>query len=421
MLSPVTIKRLAVLVAVVTTTFSSAASAEIYHWLQYAPDGLEVRAITDHPTCPSAAVGGVAKTMTIRAAPDEGYPVSVCALAVPADAKSVTVASVPVALPVAEPKRIAVIGDTGCRLLRMAIQACNDPQKWPFRLIAEVVAQLKPDLVIHVGDYHYRETPCPDGEAGCAGSPFGDNWLVWRADFFSPADTLLKVAPWVFVRGNHEECNRGGRGWSRTLEPYAFDAAKGCNGVGKPLVVRLPGLTLAVMDVSSAREERVDEAQAQLFREQYRSLAETTTGPLWILQHRPIWSPGGTVAGKLVGDNKTLAVAASGLLPANAALILAGHHHLFQVLDYQSDLPVQIVSGNSGDYLNPGSPTDPAGWVVNGVTVKSGLHMPGTFGFSMFEKQSDGWQLTNYTRLGVARASCLIKGRTAACTSNQAQ
>lgn len=404
--------------AVICVALSSTASAETFHWLQYGPDGLEARVITDQPACPKASMDGVEQTMTIRAVPGEQYPITVCALPVSAEARSAAIADVPLALPGAEPRRIAVIGDTGCRLKGMAVQACNDPQQWPFRLIAEVVAQLKPDLVIHVGDYHYRETPCPAGEAGCAGSPFGDNWPVWRADFFAPADTLLKVAPWVFVRGNHEECDGGGRGWSRALDPFVFDSATGCNGVGTPLVVRLPGLTLVVMDVSSAREERIDDVQAQAFREQYRSIATTTIGPTWILQHRPIWSPGGTFAGKLIGDNKTLAAAASDMIPDQVTLILSGHHHLFQVLNYQSNLPVQVVSGNSGDYLNPGSSTDPAGWVINGMTVKSGLHMPGSFGFSLFEKQNDGWQLSNFSRLGIARASCFIKGRTAVCPSN---
>jgi hypothetical protein len=413
-----TAMRVAILFFVALNTFSSVASAETFHWLQYGPDGLEVRAIVDQPACPKATVDGVQKTMTIRAVPGEQYPITVCALSVPAAAQAAAIADVPLTLPGQEPRRIAVIGDTGCRLKGSAVQACNDPQQWPFRLIAEVVAQLKPDLVIHVGDYHYRETPCPAGEAGCAGSPYGDNWPVWRADFLAPADTLLKVAPWVFVRGNHEECDRGGRGWSRALDPYAFDSATGCSGVGNPLVVRLRGLTLAVLDVSSAREERLDDVQAHAFREQYRSLAATTVGPTWILQHRPIWSPGGTFAGKLVGDNKTLAAAAIDMIPEHVTLILSGHHHLFQVLNYRSNLPVQIVSGNSGDYLNGGSSIDPAGWLINGVKVKSGLHMPGSFGFSIFEKQNGGWQLTNYSRLGVARTSCLIKDRTAACTPN---
>src|SRR5471032_108291 len=281
---PMTTIRASILFCAVLVAFSSIASAESYHWLQYGPDGLEARAITDQAACPAAEIDGVQSVMNVRAAPGEQYPVTVCALPIPAGAKSAAIANVPLSVPSSEPKRIAVIGDTGCRLKGSTVQACNDPQQWPFRLIAEVVAQLKPDLVIHVGDYHYRETPCPAGDTGCAGSPFGDIWAVWQADFFAPADTLLKVAPWVFVRGNHEECDRGGRGWSRALEPYAFDAANGCNGVGKPLIVRLPGLTLGVMDVSSALENNLDETQAQLFREQYRSLSATTTGPIWILQ-----------------------------------------------------------------------------------------------------------------------------------------
>ncbi|HMJ41999.1 MAG TPA: metallophosphoesterase [Pseudolabrys sp.] len=401
-------------IAVCAALQSYAAMAETYHWLQYAPAGLEVRAVTDQAACPPATVDGAPQTMAVRAAPGEHYPVTACTLPLPAGTKSAAIAGVPVAMPSREPTRIAVIGDTGCRLKGMAVQACNDPQKWPFRLIAEVVAQLKPDLVIHVGDYHYRETPCPEGEAGCAGSPFGDNWPVWRADFFAPADTLLRVAPWVLVRGNHEDCERGGKGWSRILDPYAFDTAKGCNDIGKPLLVRLPGLTLAVMDVATAREERVDDSQVPAFRDHYRALAEVT-GPIWIVQHRPIWSPGGTFGGKLIGDSKTLAVAADGLIPENVGLMLSGHHHLFQVLQYQTNLPVQIVSGNSGDALNPGAPTNPAGWVVNGVTVKSGLHVPGSFGFSMFEKKDGGWQITNYDRLGAARTSCVIKDRAATC------
>ena len=44
----------------------------------------------------------------------------------------------------------------------------------------------KPDLVIHVGDYFYRENACPADATGCQGTPFGDNWPTWAADFFNP-------------------------------------------------------------------------------------------------------------------------------------------------------------------------------------------------------------------------------------------
>ena len=59
----------------------------------------------------------------------------------------------------------------------------------------------------------------PAGLAGCAGSPFGDNWPTWQADFFAPAQPLLRAAPWVVVRGNHEDCSREGLGWFRFLDP----------------------------------------------------------------------------------------------------------------------------------------------------------------------------------------------------------
>ena len=46
---------------------------------------------------------------------------------------------------------------------------------------------MQPDLVIHVGDYHYRESPCADGNEGCAGSPWGYGFDAWQADFLASA------------------------------------------------------------------------------------------------------------------------------------------------------------------------------------------------------------------------------------------
>ena len=58
----------------------------------------------------------------------------------------------------------------------------------------------KPDLVIHVGDYYYRENACPPNK-GCADSPFGDHWPTWQAELFDPAG-FVDIAPpggWVPV------------------------------------------------------------------------------------------------------------------------------------------------------------------------------------------------------------------------------
>jgi hypothetical protein len=394
---------------------AGSAHAEIYRWLQYGPAGLEARATTDEAGCPSVSMDGQPATMAVRAAPGEQFAITVCTLSVPPGTQSLAIEGVPLPVPGGEPQRIVVIGDTGCRLKGSYIQACNDPEQWPFRQVTEAAAQQKPDLVIHVGDYHYRETPCPPGVTGCAGSPFGDTWAVWRADFFSPAETLLRTAPLVPVRGNHEECARGGRGWSRALAPEPFAVDKGCNGPSSAYVVRLPGLTLAVFDVSSAREDKADERQVAAFREQYAALARTTDGPTWILQHRPIWSPGGAFGGKLLGDSRTLEAAAKDVIPPNVTTILSGHHHLFQVLTYRTGQPVQIVAGHGGDTLNDPSPIDPAAWTMGPVEVESGINLAGRFGFAMLEKQADGWRLTNHDKLGAPNASCLLVGRRAAC------
>lgn len=393
----------------------SPARAFVYSWTQYSIAGLEARAATDAGTCPAANIDGKVVPMLSRAMPDEAFPLSACSLPLAATVKTVSIDSKPLPLGAPAPKRIAILGDTGCRLKEIYTQSCNDPAQWPFGVIAAAIAAKKPDLIIHVGDYHYRETPCPSGDAGCAGSPYGDNWDAWREDFFKPVAPLLQSAPWVFVRGNHEDCKRGGRGWSRMLEPADFDAIRQCNRTTEPYLVHLPNVTLAVVDTATAPEPTLDTRRAEAFRKQYASLPRDA-GPVWLLQHRPIWSTGGTVAGLPFGDNKTLAEAARNTLAPNVQLMLSGHHHIFQVLSYVENLPAQLVVGHGGDYLNLGRTIDPAGLVINGITVKSGLHVTGQFGFAIMESQGDAWTVTNYDRTGAPQHTCAVAGRQASCS-----
>ncbi|MGZ9104198.1 MAG: hypothetical protein ACXW3Y_15200 [Rhodoplanes sp.] len=111
------------------------------------------------------------------------------------------------ALPQATLGPIAAFGDTGWRLKAAdkeksdhdhsgagRFQDCDKGSKWPFSRLSATAAARKPGLVIHVGDYLYRESPCPTGDIGCKGSPYGDNWATWQADFFRPADRLLAAA-----------------------------------------------------------------------------------------------------------------------------------------------------------------------------------------------------------------------------------
>jgi hypothetical protein len=200
-----------------------------------------------------------------------------------------------------------VLGDTGCRIKGKELQDCANPKDWPFPKIAARAAKLKPDLVIHVGDFLYRENACPAGFAGCAGTPYGDNWPTWDVDFFTPAKPLLAAAPWVFVRGNHEDCARAGAGWLRLLGPLPFAAGAPCTAHLAPYSVPTGAVNLVVMDNADAPDTSVASDLVPIFRSEIASLA-TAEAPSWLLLHRPIWGAltgpfghsvaGGTHAGR---------------------------------------------------------------------------------------------------------------------------
>jgi hypothetical protein len=210
--------------------------------------------------CPSASTGAAVRDMMVRPpATRAQFDVMLCEVTLDAN-EAERLAGVALRdgrFLTLSPRRrviesVVIIGDTGCRQSYYAHQGCNDPSKWPFARVAQRAAQARPDLVIHVGDYLYREKPCPDADAACAGSPWGDNWPTWRADFFEPARMLLAAAPWVAVRGNHENCARAGQGWLHFLalrpqsgapEPYRI--------VTGPVRLDFDNLALTVLDSAS--------------------------------------------------------------------------------------------------------------------------------------------------------------------------
>jgi hypothetical protein len=172
-----------------------------FAWVQYGSDGRAwVRAVASESECPKVELevpGGEKRAlpMSVRAKPTPEFPRATCELRLsdPVDsAARLSVAGVTLPLPAREPKRIVLLGDTGCRIKKgkdgqTLAQACNDPAAWPLARLAAEAARLKPDLVIHLGDYLYREVPCPKSEPGCEGSPAGDRWETWVVDFLEPA------------------------------------------------------------------------------------------------------------------------------------------------------------------------------------------------------------------------------------------
>ena len=382
-------------------------------WVQLAPGGdSEVRIVTSAAACPTVTVDGAALATTERAPPNANFPERLCTAPIPANAKTASLNGTDLPLFHTAPQRVMVFGDTGCRIKGAYVQDCSSPKEWPFPLIAVQAAKLKPDLVIHVGDYLYRESPCPAGNTKCAGSPYGDNWDAWAADFFTPAAPLLASSPWVFVRGNHEDCDRNGAGWLRLLGPLPVNPVAGCVGHIPLYTVPLGDVNLAVMDNADAPDATVDTDLRTEYEADFATLAKLNDPPLWLAMHRPIWGAV-TLMGMGVGGNRTMIAALTDPHALDhVALMLAGHIHTFEALNYRGNEPPQIVAGFGGGNLDD-APADLSGLNLSGTTVHDGLSVAG-FGFLMMVREKAGWQIDVYKN-GTIEERCTFADRRLDC------
>jgi predicted phosphodiesterase len=329
-----------------------------------------------------------------------------CEAVIPSGAKSASVNDQHLALPKPNPSRIAVIGDTGCRVKGPRVQDCNDPAKWPFEVVAGRAAAAKPDLVIHVGDYLYREDKCPDSSGKlCGGSPSGDRWETWAADFFKPAAKLLASAPWVFARGNHEDCTRSWRGWFYYLDPRP--PTRACQVYSRPYVVRLGSFEVAVIDTSFASDTKLTRKQVRVYAAQLKSL---DVHDAWLVDHHPFWAMtivyGDTAPSPLTAP---LEAAWEKAKPKGIQLILSGHTHLFEILSFEHGRPPQIVAGDGGTDLAQALPASVNGMTIRGLTV-SGSETRHEFGYTLLNKTAKGWSLELKNPADVTLVTCDIEG-----------
>lgn len=406
-------KFLALLACLAFFALTPARGGDFYFWTQFTESGVEARAVVEEGLCPQASVDGRDAKMVVRASASAAFPVTVCALRIPKGAIAATVKGRPLALPRERIDRILLIGDTGCRLKALTLQGCNSLKAWPLRLVADLSAETAPDLVIHVGDLIYRERECPQDMKACAGSPHGDSFETWKADWFQPAQALLEAAPIVFVRGNHEDCARNGAGWTRFSSAFAF--AESCSHQEPPFFLDLGGVTLAVLDVTQAEDRVADDATSLLFKGQFAGLA-SMRGPLWIAMHKPVYGATRVKDGIVEGENKTLVAAARDAMPQNVEALLSGHLHVFQAMSYAQDFPAQIIAGMGGDMLDALAPNRIDGLVIGDRTVENGFGVPNKFGYAMLERQGDGgWLLQDFDAHGAPLARCRLNGRKLSC------
>jgi hypothetical protein len=413
------------------STSMHAEDRSLIAWAQFTGSGVSVRAIVKGAECPAASVDGKSLVLTVREISSEQFPVTACQAAAPRGSRFALVGEHKLALEPLAVKRVVVVGDTGCRLKGAQVQDCNDPVKWPFSIMTRNAAAKHPDLVIHVGDYYYRETPCPTGREGCTGSPHGDSWESWRADFFDPASTLLAAAPWVFARGNHEQCGRGADGWFRFLDAGAIPLT--CPATAEPFAVSLGALRLQVIDSADVLDKQLSIDRLAFYQTQLNKIPAATgrkPDETWVLTHKPLWGYELMPAAQdLMAQNPLIAAAAgmvdkprSPQLP-NVDLLLAGHIHLFGTLDFSGRpiqskgstnalRPAQLIVGDSGTALDV-SDVRSGEQMVDGIMAKYAVK--DTFGYFVMDREKRGWTGTLYSINDAVLAKCQQRGRQIEC------
>jgi hypothetical protein len=427
-----------------------------YRYVVLGPEGVPVaRVITARTQCPTMEVDGAAVPMSVRmpaatipvrpSRPDlpvpkaSAFPVTTCEAALPPTASNATVDGESLPLPRAEPKRIVLLGDTGCRIVPNfgAFQACDDPLAWPFERIAKAAAATAPDLVIHVGDYHYREGACDPANPGCFGSPWGYGFDAWRADFFEPARQLLAAAPWIVVRGNHESCNRAGQGWWRFLDPRPPTPKQDCNEAANddignysaPYAVPF-GRDLQFLVFDSSWVGVTPIPPADLMYRNYRAQFEEifTLGarsPRAIfVSHHPILgfaanpaNPQSPFPGNGGLQSVLSPMYGTALFPPFVEALLAGHNHVLEIVNFASPHPPQFITGNGGDWAdNPFPVPFPAGREPAPGAVVAQILSTTRFGYMTMDRDGAGWAMNAYDYDGKPMTSCTLVGRRVTCT-----
>ena len=406
--------------------------------------------------CPALSVDGASQPMNVRMAPQTGdsppFPVLVCELAI-AGAKAVTLNGQSLPLPPPANDKLstfAVIGDTGCRLKAGKeknpknkdyeadgkFQDCNSESDWPFSVLAGSVAETEPQLLVHLGDYHYRESKCPPKDKGCKGSPYGDNWPTWKADFFAPAKPLLAAAPWLATRGNHESCGRAGEGFMLFLDPTLAvnHQPAPCAALLETFSVTVGGQQFVMLDSTNAPDECTPEKKAAKGKKKKKKEAVCDlkknltpncpesgcsakdyadqfarmkpTDGAWLVTHRPVW--GFKNKGKPLNATLQLALTAwSGQLPPGFALAAAGHIHIWEALSFKDKGAPQFVLGNGGTLLTGKIERKLKGLKAGTREVRD-AKTSHKWGFTILTPAADGWTVDAYSVKGKEKFSCSV-------------
>lgn len=318
--------------------------------------------------------------------------------------------------------RIAVLGDTGCRLKEWpgggAYQNCRDGKDWVFPQLAKSVERENYELLIHTGDYHYREH-CSQEECSDITDSVGYNWAAWWDDFYGPAQGLLKKTPWLAMRGNHEDCERAYAGWA-PLATVRSNFTTACAAIEAYQWIEMGDVVFINFD-NADFEDRLpmNEMLRQKWLPQLRAInsrieaAKKSGGEkeFWLLAHIPAYAyvPDLKTAEPVpITDNFSSLLKASGL-SKQIDYILSGHIHNQQIV-LRGSAPLQLIVGNSGTSL------DAFGRILNTSKVISTTDTRQSYGYMLMERQGfRDWKIVLKDVNGDSVMSCAVKAHRAFC------
>jgi hypothetical protein len=224
------------------------------------------------------------------------------------------------------------------------------------------------------------------------------------------------------VRGNHEICQRAGKGWFYYLDPSAYAQNDFCADNTAMRTVTIGSFQALVVDSSNAPDATPTPAQVAHFTTQFGVAAGAHLSHALFLSHRPIWAAKAGEQGDrahLRTLNATLQGAwASAPIPG-VDLVVAGHTHLFALLSFTQPLPPQVVVGNGGTDLAHTITTSLIGQHIGTGTVANGDSLD-DFGYALFEPSEDGtgWVLHLHDAMGTKKRSCAIASTTTQCKNS---
>ncbi len=375
-----------------------ALSAEnTYQWIQYLPNNhLAARAIVESSACPDINIDGKINKMNFRGNYSDSRiakKITICEYDV-TGADSVHINKIALKLPPKHVNRFVVVGDSGCESSIFSKnhhhQECSG-STWPFKEIADRIAQLQPDLTVHLGDYVYKNKHSNEEHAK---ENEHVQWSMFKEEFFDPANNLLRNVPMLFIRGNHESCASMGRGWFLFLDPYRYSFT--CSEYTEPYILQINDLNFAVFDSSAAaRADQYKETQLNRFKDDFIKIYKKLSRPAWVLIHHPILGINKLSETESVDYRVNCPVINRAFgydLVKKMPLAISGHFHLTADISREQDGFKQFIFGNSGTRLNPSSEQS-FNYNVDGNNLKAKVN----FGYALFERINGiKWKVTSF-------------------------